>query len=104
MWGKVISIALATLATYFIVKHWNEIVHEIAAWARNNDYRGVIRVICKIEEVRAGIVQVTFQFLGKKGEMRLENPPLITEKTINYQDLPSEFQYLGTREHEMTID
>lgn len=104
MWGRIIGIALAAIATYFIVKHWDEIVYEVAAWARERNYHGVIRVICKIEEIRASVVQVTLKFLGKKGGIKQENPPIITQQTINYEELPSEFQYLGTREHEMTID
>jgi len=104
MWGKIIVGIIGLVGTYLLVKHWNDIVYEISSWARTHNYHGIIKVICEIEEIRAGIRELTFKFLGEKGKSTLqENPPVITTRTIEYEELPPEFQYIGTREHEIPI-
>jgi len=103
MWGKVATLIMGALITYFVVKNWNEIVHEVAKWARERNYQGIIEVICQIEKIRSGVVQVTLKFLRKKGEIEQNEPPIIIQKTINYEELPQEFRYIGTREHEMSV-
>jgi hypothetical protein len=103
MWQRLIVTGIATVVIYFLLKNWNEIIDEIASWARTNHYHGIIKILCMIENAHAGVRQLTFKFLGKKEETYLQEPEIITTQYIKIEDLPPEFQYIGTREHKITV-
>lgn len=100
MWANILTGLASAIILYFAIANWDEIVDEIATWARRNNLDGVINVLCTIENVRAGFRQLTFKLIGKQ---QIDSPEIITQKTIKVENLPSEFQYIGTKKHSIAI-
>ncbi|MBN2603381.1 MAG: hypothetical protein JXA91_04535 [Candidatus Thermoplasmatota archaeon] len=100
MWQNILVGLVTSVVLYFTIVNWDKIVDEIAFWARQNNLSGVINVLCTIENIRAGFRQLTFKLIGKNSN---DYPEIITKKNIKIEDLPSEFQYIGTKQHSITI-
>ncbi len=101
MWWQLVTGAVLILGAYLLVVNWNEVIDQVASWARIHGYHGVINVLCTIENVRAGIRQLTFRAYDKKRDTYGEE--IISKRYIKTEDLPHEFQYTGSREHKIII-
>lgn len=108
MWNDLIvaliAAAGAALASYLIYKNWDQIRDKVTAWAREKKYQGVLRLVVRVEDVRAGVKRAWVYFLGPKDRPPLPEPILVTEGEIAEHELPVEFQRTGFHPLELTVD